>query len=347
MGKISSAVIVVLSFVVLVSVFSLMMGCEGEQGPTGAAGATGATGPPSDGSGSCGSCHDVTTTVKAKQMQWELSKHATGGMYVRGTSATCAPCHSNEGFRQKIAGLEVTAAANPTPQNCRTCHNIHKTYSVADFERSTTAPVELTGSMYTGTTIDIGQGNLCANCHQTRYRDYGLEVGGPDVEVTSTHWGPHYGTHAPIFTGNNGFEIPGSLKYENSPMTEYVTDGCVTCHMGEFSRDHRGGHTLHPNLATCEGCHGDLDSFDRNGVQTEIIALTVKLRDILIADGLLAGEGDDLWHDYHPVVQEEKVSSDKAGALFNYRFVSTEGSHGVHNTKYTRALLQNSIEVFE
>ena len=345
MGKISSAVTVLLSCVALVCVFSLMMGCEGEEGPTGPAGATG---PPSDGSGSCGSCHDVSTTVKAKQMQWEQSGHATMGHYTRGTSATCAPCHSNEGFRQKIAGLEVTGAENPTPQNCRTCHNIHKTYSAADFERSTTAPVLLAGDMPDPVTIDIGQGNLCANCHQTRVRGYGLEVGGPAVEINSTHWGPHYGTHAPIFTGHNGFEIPGSLKYENSPMTEYVgsLDGCVTCHMGEFSRDHRGGHTLHPNLATCETCHGDMDSFDRDGVQTEIIALTVKLKDLLLAEGLIAGEGDNLWHDYHPVVQED-VPSDKAGALFNYRFVTTEGSHGIHNTKYTRALLQNSIEVFE
>lgn len=338
MGKIYSASVVVVSYVIVVCVLTLLWGCEGDEGPAGPAGDTGTA--------ACGTCHDVSTTVLAKQIQWELSGHATGGMYVRGTSATCAPCHSHEGFRMKIAGEEVTGIENPTPQNCRTCHNIHKTYSAADFERSTIAPVELTGSMYTGTTIDIGQGNLCANCHQTRYRDYGLEVGGPDVEITSTHWGPHYGTQAPIFTGNSGFEIPGSVPYENSEMTNVITDGCPTCHMAEFDRSLTGGHTLWPNLNGCTECHSDIESFDRNGVQTEIIALTVKLRDLLIAEGLLDGEGDDLWHDYHPVVQENKVPSDKAGALFNYRYVTTEGSHGVHNYKYAKALLQNSIEVF-
>ena len=331
MGKISSAVFVVLSFVALVCVFSFMMGCEGKDGPTGPAGAAG------DGTGTCGSCHDVSTTVKAKQMQWEQSGHGTGTAYLRGTSATCAPCHSNEGFRQKIAGLEVTGAANPTPQNCRTCHNIHKTYSVADFERSTVAPVLLAGDLQDAVTIDIGQGNLCANCHQTRVRNYGLEVGGADVLINSSHWGPHHGVHAPIFTGHNGFEIPGSLKYENSPMTTLVKDGCVTCHMGEFSSSQVGGHTLKPNMATCNTCHDDVTSFDHDGVQTEITALFNKLTQLLVAEGLLAGEGegDDVWHGYHPVVQTETISAAKAGAVWNHQFINDGGSHGVHNTKYT------------
>ncbi len=347
MRKILSASVVIVSYVVLVCALSLLWGCEGEKGPAGPAGEQGPAG--ADGTAACAVCHEDTGIIVAKRVQWEVSGHATGGHYTYGSYyATCAPCHSSEGFQMKLAGEEVTVIDNPSPQNCRTCHNIHTNFDETDFSLATTAPVELTGVIYAGVTIDIGKGNLCANCHKTREYDYGLEVDGPDVEIGSEHWGPHYGTQAPIFTGNSGFEIPGSLPYENSAMTTAVTDGCVTCHMAEFNSSQTGGHTLWPNLNGCEECHTDIESFDRNGVQTEIIALTVKLRDLLLAEGLLDGEGDDLWHDYHPVDQgETKVPSDKAGALFNYRYVSTEGSHGVHNTKYTRALLQNSIEVFD
>ncbi|HDY88271.1 MAG TPA: collagen-like protein [bacterium] len=339
MRKILSASVVIVLYVVLVCALTLLWGCEGEQGPAGPAGEQGPAG--ADGTAVCAVCHENTGIILAKKLQWEVSGHATGGHYTRANSATCAPCHSSEGFMMKLAGEEVTGIDNPSPQNCRTCHNIHTNFDETDFSLATTAPVELTGVMYAGVTINIGKGNLCANCHQTREYDYGLEVDGPDVEITSTHWGPHHGTQAPIFTGNSGFEISGSVPYENSAMTTAVTDGCPTCHMATAIRNASGGHTLKPNLNGCEECHSDIESFDYNGRQTEITELFEELTQLLLGEGLLDGEEGE----YHPV-SGQTVSSAKAGALFNRQFVLDEGSHGVHNYKYTKALLQNSVEVF-
>ena len=329
--KKTTAVSIVFAWVFLVCVVSLFLGCEGEQGPTG---------PGADSSGSCGSCHDVSTSILAKQTQTATSGHGTGTSYLRSTSASCALCHSSEGFSMMVAGEEVTGIDAPTRQNCRTCHNIHKNYDETDYALATTAPVELTGTVYTGTTIDIGKGNLCSTCHQTRFRGYeedGLVVGGGDYTNTSSHFGPHHGTQANYLTGNGGFEVPGTLAYTNSYHATGVEDGCVTCHV------HEGDHTFEASEDACAVCHTDIDGIDEyRGVQDEFALLMTELETVLLADSLLAGDPGDT-HPNTPITR----SANKMGALMNFMGLVDDGSLGIHNTKYQRAMLQNSIEVFE
>lgn len=316
---------------------NLLIGCDGPQGPEGPAGLTGPGGPAGpeglSASGQCGTCHNVSTVILAKQIQYQESTHFLGTTYLRSTSASCAPCHSNEGFRMKIAGQTVTGVTDPTPVNCRTCHNIHTEYSAADFALSTTEAVTLSGAMTSNAVIDIGKGNLCANCHQTRPLSSAPTIGGPDVLINSTHWGPHNATQANILTGNGGFEITGSLSYGNSGHTTVLEDGCVTCHVTS--------HTLEASLTSCKVCHSGITSFDKNGVQTEITGLLNELQDKLLAAGILE-EADG---EYEPVAGNT-IPSAQAGALLNYLYIEKDKSLGVHNTNYTRALLQNSIEVF-
>ncbi|MEE8413860.1 MAG: hypothetical protein V3R96_04850, partial [Dehalococcoidales bacterium] len=267
-------------------------------------------------------CHNDTTLIVSKKLQWEESGHGTGTAYGRGTSASCAGCHASEGFTARIAaGLdpdEVEAGIpNPSPQNCRTCHDIHTTYTKADFALKTTDPVTL---FISGETFDMGEGNLCASCHQPRRE---MEVEDGIVDVSSTHWGPHYGTPSAMLLGTGG-------GISGSPSAHYmmVEDGCVTCHMGPDNN-----HTWEPQLSSCQSCHADLDTFDRNGVQTEVKAMFEELGELLDAKGLL--------HDGHPV--PGKYSEAKAAALWAYRFIEPDGSFGVHNPQYTKALLEASI----
>jgi len=119
-----TAVLAVFAFVILVGGVTIFFGCGGEEGPTGPAGA--------DGTALCGTCHNVSTTVLAKQVQWQASVHATGGNSERGGSASCAVCHSSEGFSLAIAGGTAIGIDNPTQPNCRTCHNIHTNYDETD-----------------------------------------------------------------------------------------------------------------------------------------------------------------------------------------------------------------------
>ncbi|MHB8793753.1 MAG: hypothetical protein ACYC6O_10530, partial [Thermoleophilia bacterium] len=127
----------------------------------------------------CTECHDDTTLITGKQIQWEGSGHGTGTAYLRGTSASCAGCHSGGGFSTMVAAGQQPNAVDmdpattgnqgdpdPTRQGCRTCHQVHDTYTGVDWALETTSPVSLYA--IPGNTFNGGTGNLCASCHQPR-----------------------------------------------------------------------------------------------------------------------------------------------------------------------------------
>ena len=270
----------ILMIVAMTGMISVFYGCEGEQGPAGPAGADGQDG--KDAAANCMDCHNETTDLKAKIVQYQTSKHYTGGAYVRGSSASCAPCHATEGFRQVVAGEEVTGHDAPTPVGCRTCHAIHSTYTTDDFAVITTDPVTLVGDFTDGEVFDKGKGNLCVNCHQSRTRNYGLIVDSDDeTEINSSHYGPHYGTPGNVLYGVGLYEVSGSMAYPAPASGHYamIADACVTCHMVGTA------HTFEPNEDACESCHGG--DFDWSTQHDEIEGLFNELADLLVAEGLL------------------------------------------------------------
>ncbi len=277
----------------------------------------------------CMACHNDTTVITGKQTGWSESMHGTGESYGRGTSASCAGCHSGGGFSAMVAaGLtpDTVEAGDPKPtrQDCRACHQIHTSYTNADWALETTDPVVLYA--FEEVTYDGGKGNLCANCHQPR-RTIAAPDPNDNIAVTSTHWGPHHGPQSAMLLGiGGGGDVVGTI----SPHAVLVKSTCVSCHISE-----NGAHTFEAVEASCTGCHPDADGFDVGGVQTEVAALIAELGELLVAKGLLDEEG-------HPVVGE--YPSAQAAALWNYIMIEIEdGSLGVHNPGYTKALLEASI----
>jgi hypothetical protein len=278
----------------------------------------------------CTVCHNDTTLITGKETAWSTSGHGTGTAYVRGTSASCAGCHSGGGFSAMVAaGLTPdqveTGDPNPTRQDCRACHNIHTTYTADDWSLETTDPVNLYA--FEGVTYDGGAGNLCANCHQPRRA---FEAVDGMVNVDSTHWGPHHGPQSAMLLGVAG---AGDVEGSASIHSMAVADTCVTCHLYD---DY---HSFEPNVAACQQCHSDAENFDIEGVQSQVEGLIAELKDALIAKGLLDEEGE-------PVVGEYPEA--EAAALWNYIFIAIEdSSKGVHNPDYTIALLQASIDALQ
>jgi hypothetical protein len=276
---------------------------------------------------SCTECHTDTSLITGKHTAWSESAHGSGEAYVRGTSASCAGCHSGGAFSERVAaGLnpsEVEAGdPNPTRQDCRACHQIHTTYSGDDWALEITDPVDLYA--FEGVTYDGGNGNLCVQCHQPR-RGIDEAVDG-EIEVTSTHWGPHHGPQSAMLLGIAG------AGAEGSPSAHYamVENTCVGCHMQGES------HTFEPAIEACQQCHSDAESFDINGVQSEVEASLAELEEALIASGLLDEEG-------HPAVAA--VPEDQAAALWNWIYIAHEDkSLGVHNPDYTKALIEAGLE---
>ncbi|MFP4469842.1 MAG: hypothetical protein ACLFPE_04130 [Bacteroidales bacterium] len=330
-------------FMLFMLAVAVVAGCtkEGPQGPPGEPGQDAAT--------TCTDCHDDSQMIEAGQLQWQASVHATGGNFERNTTS-CAPCHTSKGFLEVIeTGNMETANTidNPLPINCYTCHNIHETYTQEDWSLTTSEPVEL---WLNGVTTDQGSGNLCVNCHQPRVVDPFPDAENLDgnFEVTNARFGPHYGTEGALIAGTGGFEVGSDYNPEHAHGN--IDNTCVACHMADAFGDQAGGHTMSMtymfqgqtqlNIGGCTNinCHGDGEDIaekveEENAEFEEGMA---QLRSLLEAEGIYNTESG--------LANTGTYSNRVAGAFYNYKFLSGDGSMGLHNYNYAKALLENSIE---
>lgn len=320
----------------LAIVLAACAGAAGEPGPAGPAGPAGPEGPAGPAltvaDVTCTECHNDTAVITGKQQAWSESIHGSGeATAYAGGRAGCAGCHSGSKFKEMIAaGLtpDVVEGGDsaPTHQDCRTCHEVHTSYTAADWALTTTDAVTLYA--FEDVVYDGGEGNLCGVCHQPRRQIAEADADG-NIEVTSTHWGPHHGPQTAVLLG-----VGGAGDVEGSPSfhATNVEDTCVSCHLGETDN-----HLFEPAVAACTGCHADIEDFDVNGLQTEVQALFDELLEKLEAEGM---------YEDHPVVGFYPAA--KAQAMWNYIMLAVEDSStGVHNPAYTKALLEASLAAFE
>jgi hypothetical protein len=271
--------------------------------------------------------------IWSKEAQFrERSVHGTGEAFLRGEGTNCAGCHGTEGAKARInAGLpphdpSVEGVTNISPYDCRTCHNIHMTYTLADFSLTGGAqPVNLEN---TGGTFDGGLGNLCANCHQIRNEQPAVVDG--NIEVTSSRFGTHLGVESQMLLGEGGLGVTGS----SSEHYRFVENTCVGCHMGE-----ERNHTYEPEVERCQECHEGAEDFDMDGVRTEVQAMFDELTTLFTDQGYIDPE-NGLWviGTYPEAV---------ANAMWNYKFVEEDQSMGVHNPDFTMALLQQAVDALQ
>ena len=98
-------------------------------------------------------------------------------------------------------------------------------------------------------------------------------------------------------------------------------------------------HSYAPDVAVCQSCHSGAEDFDIGGVQTEVQAMLDELGAELVARGWLSENSAD----GHPVV--DFVPEAEAAGLWNWIYIAHEdGSLGVHNPTYTKALLEAGLE---
>jgi len=320
--------------------------CEGPNGPAGPTGAAGSTGPAGpagpagqDADQTCTDCHTGDSNMFAKQQQLLNAAHGPG-MYVR-DSGECAVCHTHQGFLERLQTGQWSYSAGSVddvvPMNCRTCHQIHTTYTGSDYALTADGiPVEF---RVAGESVAFGHSaDLCASCHQSRIRSGQMPIeNGNPVTFTSSHYGPHYGTQGDMNAGV-GFYFAGDAGGQFAHMTDSRGDGCSTCHMAEGSQT-SGGHTFEMggNTKGCETCHTDVDDFDKFGQQTATQALIDELGVLIEASGVAHFDGEA----WHPVPGTYPANT--VAAWWNFIGVLNDGSVGVHNPPYIQAILQGAI----
>jgi hypothetical protein len=201
-----------------------------------------------------------------------------------------------------------------------------------------------------------GPGDTCMFCHRSRV-DVTNYIGASN-KLTSTHWGPHEGPQADVFTAHGGYEYPGQT-YGTSTHQQKLS--CVDCHMPDVaSNSNVPDHAFNPQLAVCAGCHTPAPtSFDVAGGQSVVQGALTDLERALNNQGWLTrsasapyapltdddagtGEvGDGNWANdlSFPGVT---LTAAQAGALYNYFIVARGGAFGVHNPLYEEQLLYDS-----
>lgn len=321
---------------------------EGPMGLTGANGNNGLNGADGkDVSVSCLACHSGNNMAQ-KRAEFATSAHSSGAIAVdyAGGRAGCARCHSHEGFVQFIElGINDLPVTNPSAWECSTCHGIHKTFEGVDYALRVNAPV-VPAAAANGTMDLKGSSNLCATCHQSRTAEPSTEKPGTSYTL-SVRTGPHHGPQGNLVFGNGFAEIPGSVAYPTKGTSDHLTKtggSCVGCHMATFTAK-QGGHSYIPSLAKCNSCHEGTDITDYNygGIQSDTHAKLVQLRDKLIELGAMKKTTVEGVDTYAPV-DKKSVPMVQAQAVFNYFGIEEDRSLGVHNPKYVKALLVNTLE---
>jgi hypothetical protein len=245
-----------------------------------------------------------------------------------------------------------TAPVYPQKVQCKTCHDFHKSL---DFENEPNSAISMEDEvtlMAYDTEITLGydntESNLCMYCHMARKQAF------DDSEPTRRdtipgHFGPHYSAQADFINGIGGYEFGVVLS---TTGTHLSGSDCVACHMTETAADTTGGHTFSPGVESCSGCHPDAAALET--ASNDLHDLLVDLQDALFAAGMIDADGDPFESDEgdpdadppEPAVWVS-YEADSAGALWNYLYLHEDGSEGIHNPAYAKALIQNSLNALQ
>jgi hypothetical protein len=309
--------------------------------------------------GVCDQCHDAPNKHRLSSY-WQASNHATFATTRTVSSTSCLPCHSGTGFYKaqnvKQGGDPtknvITAADAQKRISCAACHDPHSTNNPKQLRTVTFD--SLMNGYKPGTTGGMGQ--LCMNCHRSRY-DVKVRVTNtpPYYGYSNRHY-PHYSPQADMFFGQGGYEYGQTITARTTHA--FVTNSCVTCHMATRTN----GSSVHSNhemkmdsagvdiVTACLTCHPGITKFSdviassdydgdgvKKGVALEIQSLLDKVKAKLPQGATgepVTSINDTLKVKNHP----EFVRS-----IWNYYAVKYDWSLGSHNAKYAAKLLQLSL----
>jgi hypothetical protein len=213
----------------------------------------------------------------------------------------------------------------------------------------------------TGTNAGFyGPGDTCMWCHRSRV-DVTNYITASN-KITSTHWGPHEGPQADIFTAQGGYHYPGQTYGTSTHQQKLV---CVDCHMPDVAQNSNvPNHTFNAQLSVCatSGCHVPAPTdFNVSGgeatVQGELTDLERAMNNLgwltrsssppyaplTDPEGGTGNVGDGAWAT-DQTVPGVTLTAPQAGALYNYILVARGGAYGVHNPLYVKELLYDSYK---
>ena len=305
--------------------------------------------------GVCIQCHDAPThhTIGT---YYEASVHALLPDGAHTAQTGCFPCHSGGAYYKYVKNQSNpgwTNADGNIPISCATCHDPH---DGNNFGLRIAQNITLQNGFQVTTG---GNGQICMRCHQARKNGNTVITNQAPYYGFSDHYGPHHGPQTDMFFGQNAYQY-GDTTITGLMTHGSVPDACVTCHMANIGGGNSPSHqwnmidttggTARDFVVGCVNCHGPIKSFDDikassdwdgngkiEGVQTEIQGMMNNLASLLPKDN--TGAVTTSIADSLKVKNQPNVIK----GIYTYEFVLSDGSYGVHNAKYTVALLQKAL----
>jgi ssDNA-binding Zn-finger/Zn-ribbon topoisomerase 1 len=283
----------------------------------------------------CGSCHGEPAR-HGRFQQWQLSGHANFETAIsEGTNASCAKCHSAQGFMQwgdkgyaSTATINVTWTADEVqPQTCVVCHDPHAEGTTssagtnAQMRVQNNTPVLDAGFAAT----NVGKAAECITCHNSRR---GLKD-DQHFTASSAAQAPHEGPQADIVLGQNLFFAKVGTKGYHGMLA----DSCVTCHMRDsaaptsISMAGQTNHTFYADPGICSQCHSEITAAQIQGqVAAKMATLKANIEGALKASmqaQIRAGNTVDFG---------SGIIAKNAADIGALSFVSSHGSQGINAT---------------
>jgi predicted CXXCH cytochrome family protein len=324
-------------------------------------------------SGTCGQCH-------GEYAEWEKSRHADGMAYGyheigQALLVQCSKCHyartfaatvesaadaggefHDVSYSKRVAGigprmpdLTKAPAKDEVGISCVACHRPHDAGAGGSAGLRTGEP-----------------GPLCQTCHEQKWQNTmleatagevgnGYEYPGEDYDVFNAHDTPkkcvlcHGGDLIDALDGNGVRAVGGHTLR----MRDAGADG----RLGGFGpRPDAPASMRNPddaddvlNNGACSDCHGDIESFDVGGTQAEIHAAWRELGELLAAanggtlPGFKPGDKCATCHRGGTMPFDDDPALVLENAYTNYKLIGNDRSWGVHNPRYARKLLADSV----
>jgi hypothetical protein len=318
----------------------------------------------------CGTCHAIDA----------LEDRAAGNVLTVNGGVVANLASGQLEYMDPDSGAEKQAAyagtATVAQVYCTTCHAVtnandpHRTgipwtpgsFPLVVAVDAGTLVLDKSPEAGTATGTDAGNygpGDTCMWCHRSRV-DIANYLTAAN-KITSTHWGPHEGPQADVFTGLGGYHYNYG-SYAQS--THEAKLSCVDCHMADVADNSNvPDHSFNPQLAACKNCHKTATDFNVAGGEGTVQAMMTELETALNNLGLLTRASSP---PYLPIDSSQLgcpqdvcsfqldltmpgaklegglLTKDQAGALYDYILVARGGAYGIHNPIYVKQLIWDS-----
>ena len=255
------------------------------------------------------------------------------------------------------------------PITCQACHDPHNASNPHQLRMGYNV------TLSDGTVVtNAGSGGFCMECHNSRNGSVTNMMAKYPLNQPNWAGGVAFGTHdspqGDMLEGVNA--ITYGQVIPSAPHANVVSNTCAGCHMQPIAATDpaftlAGGHTFKmsyintngvetPVTYVCSACHGTVTNFDipapdyvgvgySQGIQTQVQQLLNKLSTLYPPTNYQANAND--------YVADGKVKTSLTtytnmpakflNAAYNFQFVQTDGSLGVHNGPFAVGLLKASI----